>query len=110
MRRFLPVVLCSLVTALACADAPRDQLHEAARQGDVKKVQQLLDQGADVNARNRFGATPLWFAAYKNRADVVKLLLARKADPELRDNVWDSTPLALAASFDSTDAVKLLLA
>ncbi len=110
MRVFLSLMVVFLSALPARSQDGHDQLHEAARRGDVKKVQELLDKGADVNARNRFGATPLWFAAYKNRADVVKLLLARKANPDLRDHVWDSTPLALAAAFDSNDCVKLLLA
>jgi outer membrane protein assembly factor BamB len=101
----------ALLLTLALPLVPaRDDLHDAARRGDVKAVEALLAKGADVNARNRFGATPLWFAAYKNRAEVVRLLLAHKADPDLADGVWASTPLALAAAFDQTDSLKLLLA
>lgn len=106
----MPLLLLLLTSMSAGADAPRDALFDAARQGDVKKVKELLDKGADVNARNKFGATALWFAAYKNRVEVIKLLLARKADPDLRDNVWTSSPLTLAVSFGSNDAAKLLLA
>jgi outer membrane protein assembly factor BamB len=92
------------------ADDVRDQFHDAARRGDVKAVKELLGRVGDVNARNRFGATALWFAAYKDRTEVVKLLLAHKANPDLADNVWAATPLELAASFDNTGSVKLLLA
>lgn len=99
-----------LLASPAFADPDRDALHEAARLGDVAKVKALLAKGADVNARNRFGATPLWFAAYKNRTEVVQVLLAAKADPNLADHVWESAPLPLAASFDSAASVKLLLA
>src|SRR3954466_7947580 len=103
----MPLLLLLLSSLPANADS---QLFDAARQGDVKQVQELLDKGADVNARNKFGATALWFAAYKNRVEVIKLLLARKADPDLRDNVWNSSPLALAVSFGQGDAAKVLLA
>src|SRR5262245_46634705 len=89
----------------AQAENDRDRLHEAARKGDVQTVKDLLAKGADVNARNRFGATALWFAAYKNRTDVIKLLLAHKADPDIADGVWASSPLSLAASFDQLDSV-----
>ncbi len=110
MRLFLSALLLLLISTLARADEPRDQLHEAARQGDVKRVKELLAGGADVNARNRFGATPLWFAIYKEHADVVKLLLEHKADPTLGDNIWGMTPLSMAASADKIDAFKVLLA
>ena len=42
-----------------------DQLWEAARKGDAASVRALLDKGADVNARFRYGATALSYAADK---------------------------------------------
>jgi outer membrane protein assembly factor BamB len=106
------IVTLLATLSLFSADPVKDrhQIFEAARIGDVKKVKELLDKGVDVNARNRFGATALWFAAYKNRVEVVKLLIDRKANLDLADEVWDSTPLALASSFGQTESVKLLLA
>jgi ankyrin repeat protein len=40
----------------------------------------LLDRGADIDARDDSGATPLYNAASWGRRDVVELLLARGAD------------------------------
>jgi len=34
-----------------------DQLYEAVRRGDAPAVTALLDKGADVNAKFRYGAT-----------------------------------------------------
>mmetsp|Transcript_26214 Transcript_26214/g.46232 ORF Transcript_26214/g.46232 Transcript_26214/m.46232 type:complete len:441 (-) Transcript_26214:94-1416(-) len=57
-------------------------LHEAARTGEVKTVEVLLDNGADVNARNKgTGGSVLWWALqYWNKEhEVVKLLESRGA-------------------------------
>lgn len=50
--------------------------------GDAAKTRLLLDRGAMVNARMRDGTTALVTAARRGNADVVRLLLARGADPK----------------------------
>jgi ankyrin repeat protein len=52
----------------------------------VKVVTLLLDGGAHVDDRDARGRTALMIAAEGGRTDVVTLLLARGADPSLRDN------------------------
>ncbi len=49
----------------------------------------LIKRGADVNARDRWGATPLYRAAENGNAALVQLLLDKGADPDV----------ALSASF-----------
>ena len=46
----------------AVQPARLDALFKAAIEGDVVRVRSLLNQGADVNARNRAGATVLMSA------------------------------------------------
>src|SRR5258706_12016310 len=43
----------------------------AAGQGDIKLVRYLLDEGADINAREKLGHTALAEAAYYGRIGVV---------------------------------------
>lgn len=57
-------------------------LHLAARGGDKAIVRFLLDAGADPNALNYDGMTPLFFVA---NSDVCKLLLEAGADPLVLD-------------------------
>ncbi len=64
----------------------------AASAGSVEAVQALLDEteqraanpSSVVNAKQRGGNTPLMMAAAKGRSDVVRLLLAAKADVSVR--------------------------
>lgn len=83
-------------------------LHHAAGFGTVDTLTLLLDAGADVNARNRRGSTPLHWGI-DNEAKV-RLLLARGAAVNVRQ-VEGRTPLYQAASMASAQAVvKQLLA
>ena len=69
----------------------------------------LLAQGADPNARNFLGETPLHQTGYFNGATVAKMLLAHGADPNARDS-GGGTPLHIAAGAGaSVDVVRILL-
>lgn len=57
-----------------------DQLHVAAKSGDVERVQHLLAQGHDINVRDENEATPLHWAVYAGHEAVARLLIARGAD------------------------------
>jgi uncharacterized protein len=48
-------------------------------------IKLLLDNGADVNGRSENGITALMMAAAYGRKDMVELLLAKGADPALKD-------------------------
>lgn len=43
-------------------------------------MQQLLDQGAEVSAKDKKGLTGLHFAAARNRAAVARFLWSKAAD------------------------------
>jgi ankyrin repeat protein len=81
-------------------------LHHAAGFGNLATLKLLLDSGADVNAQNRLGSTPLhWAVADEEK---VRLLLERGASVNAR--TYDGrTPLYLAASQRQSIAVLRLL-
>ena len=51
----------------------------ATRQGDVEQVRHLLEDGADINARDRYGQTALMNAARTGQVELVRLLVERGA-------------------------------
>jgi ankyrin repeat protein len=55
-------------------------LHMAARRGNVDVIGALLDGGADLEARDSAGDTPLRRAVNCNKVEAVRLLLSRGAD------------------------------
>ena len=93
-------------TAGAGLDAP---LIDVVRRGDAAAVRAMLDEGADVDARQPDGATALHWAARLDRVDLARLLLAAGADPTAA-NAFDVTPLSLAAVNGSAGMVAALLA
>ena len=52
-----------------------DELLKAAENGNLIKVQTALENGANPNAKNNDGWTPLHIAAYKGHVEIVKILL-----------------------------------
>ncbi len=61
-----------------------DQLMEAASKGDAVKVKELLDKGADPEAKNGEGVTALTLAARGLHSEVIKLLRAAAGDTSPR--------------------------
>lgn len=83
-------------------------LHHAAAFGSLDTMAFLIDVGADVNAKNRRGTTPLHWAVHDEAK--VRLLLKHKAGVNVRQ-AEGRTPLYQAASLGhATAVVRLLLA
>ena len=81
-------------------------LHWAARRDDVEAASLLLEAGADVDAANRYGVTPLLLAS-ENGTAMVETFLAAGADPNVASPEGE-TPLMLSARADSAAAVLAL--
>ena len=91
------------VTARGYCCAP---LFLAAGQGRATVVRYLLDEGADVNAREKLGGTPLMEAAYSGYLEVIQELLFRGAEINAIGN--DGTALDIAISRNNAAVVDLL--
>lgn len=83
-------------------------LHWAACYNRRPAAEFLLEQGADVNARDNLGMTPLHYAALGGHVTMVEILLAKKADVNALD-CQGLTPLHLAAQYGHAKIVEILL-
>jgi hypothetical protein len=131
MKRTLGIVsVATLLLMVACIAAiatwmywparpDASQLVGHARKGDIVGVEYCLSQGIDPNAaekwgwhRENLGQTPLTAAAQFGRVEVVRLLLRKGADANLRDcgsQFPHETPLSTAAMHGQIEVCKLLL-
>ena len=92
------------------APAPlAEELWAATRAGDVARVTAALDKGADVNAKTRYGATALSYAADRGNLELVKLLIARGANVNAQDTFYQMRAIDLAMTNNHPAVVTLLL-
>ena len=72
-------------------------------------VYTLIQSGYDVNKANNKGETPLYIACETNQLEIVKLLLDKGADVNLKPRLKMKTPLFLACENENLEMVNLLL-
>ncbi|KAG5824831.1 hypothetical protein H9Q74_005057 [Fusarium xylarioides] len=82
--------------------------HIAALHGHSNSLRLVLEYGADANAADVEGRTPLHLAARHSHPECISLLLAHGADVKAKANDR-STPLHEAASNADEECVRLLL-
>jgi hypothetical protein len=79
-----------------------------ARAADARTASALLDAGANPDAPDKDGYTPLMLAAAEGRADVVRLLIARHARLDVREPGQHRTAVAIALANDHADIAQIL--
>ncbi|KAK9871342.1 hypothetical protein WA026_011608 [Henosepilachna vigintioctopunctata] len=83
-------------------------LHFASGYNRVSVVEYLLQQGADVHAKDKGGLVPLHNACSYGHYEVTELLVKHGASVNVAD-LWKFTPLHEAAAKGKYEIVKLLL-
>eukprot|EP00929_Paragymnodinium_shiwhaense_P046221 TRINITY_DN2352_c0_g1_i1.p1 TRINITY_DN2352_c0_g1~~TRINITY_DN2352_c0_g1_i1.p1 ORF type:complete len:272 (+),score=99.55 TRINITY_DN2352_c0_g1_i1:73-888(+) len=83
-------------------------LHEAAKNGDLKAVNEYLAKKQPLDGQDHKGITPLGYAIGANRIAVVKLLLDNRANPFAVDSNGNSG-LHYAAGYGRKELVEYLL-
>lgn len=99
-----------LATATLLASGTASYLADAAERGDREAVRELIAQGsAGVNDAQVDGMTALHWAAYNNDLEIVKQLIAAKANVEAT-NRYGVTALSMAATNGNAAMLQALLA
>ena len=123
MKNILITTIAAVVL-VGCGE-PSD-FHKAAGAGNIEVVKQHLAAGADVNAIDRRGWTPLhqadvrkkrsggWtplhYAAYWGGKEIAELLIAKGASVNAKGGTGGGTPLHKAAWHGHKEIAELLIA
>ena len=86
------------------------RLIDDCRFGYTEEVAKALDAGVNINVWDSDGWAPLHIACLHGYADLVRLLIEKGADANVRTmNEWVHTPLHIACRYNGVPAVRLLL-
>ncbi|MGJ7499560.1 ankyrin repeat domain-containing protein [Variovorax sp. ZT5P49] len=96
------------VPPLAAEVLAFEGLHQAAWHGDLPKLKALIASGANLDARDARGRTPLHVATYARQREAIKLLAKAGANLDLlEDDRYDAVTIASVA--DDAATLSLLL-
>ena len=83
------------------------RLHDAAAAGDVGLIRRLLAEGADIDARDGLGRTPVLAATMARQAEAVRALIDAGADLDVRDDSL-ANPFLYAGAEGLLDILRLV--
>ncbi len=104
-------ITLAVLTAFLClsAAASAQEIYQAAWQGDIKKINELLKEDPGlVNHKDSAGETPLFNSVIYRQLKAVELFLKKGADINERNNDG-KTPLIFAAEFGRKKVTEYLL-
>jgi len=106
------LLLAVLVLAAGCATTPPLTIHDAVCKGDLKGINNHIDEGAGINSqdRSRYGATPLQVAVMCGQESAAELLIERGVEVDNQGGQITGTPLYVAAYSGKIAIAKLLIA
>ena len=125
MKHLLLTTIAAVVLVVGCGESQqssgtviklKNTLSEAdsallkdAKTGNIEVVKQHLVNGADVNAKDWGGYTPLHMAVQNLNIEIAKLLIANGSNVNAITKFGKNTPLFYAVQKRSHEMVKILL-
>jgi ankyrin repeat protein len=108
MKNRLLTILLAFAICGPLALAQSGTLFTAARTNDVKLVQALIDNRADIDQQDEKGYTPLILATYNGSYEVAELLLKHHAATEKKDRSGRTALMGAAYKGDEREITLLL--
>jgi ankyrin repeat protein len=84
-------------------------LCRAARYGNTEMARLLIENGADVNRKDKSGSVPLIKAAYRGHIETVQLLIGKGADLEIRGSTGATALISASQNDQNTEIVRFLI-
>ena len=101
------ILITTIAAVLVVGCGPSVDIHQAAKDGNIKAVKQHLAAGVDVNAWDDSGWTPLHYVAHTGHKEVAELPIANGADVNVKSK-FGETPLDLAIGHKHPETADLL--
>ena len=102
----------NMVNATKLTQMQQDELNNklinAVKNGDIKNVRELIEKGADVDAKDKSRWTALHWAACSGKVDISTFLIEKRADVNAKNNDG-GTALHWAALNEHVDIAKILI-
>ena len=109
MKHLLLTTLAAVVL-VGCGNPEADRaLIDATEAGDIESIKQHLAAGADVNATDEVGRTPLHYASANGHKEVAELLISKGVDLNAKDNNDGWIPLHYAVVNGQKVTAELLI-
>lgn len=86
----------------------KKEWQDATKRGDLEKVRSLLEEGADINAKDQHGQTALMNAAHAGQVELVRLLIENGADLNVTAK-YNLSALMLALITHHVEVARLLI-
>jgi len=87
-----------------------EKIHDAVKNGDMKKVQILLANDANLlNAKDKKGMAPLHLAIEAGHDNISFYLIENGADVSIKDGTYGATPLHYASAKGNLEIARVLV-
>lgn len=112
MKKILLVfILIFSQNIFSACDTNHSYLLVATNAGDLEKIKEMINCGADINIRSKTGDTPLIVASYNFYYEIAKFLIEKGAYLNLKEYAFGNTALIFAIQLEgeSADIAGLLI-